>query len=135
MSVVDKIEEIVHRESQAWDEGDVELLLSICHPDLVWVWPPSGFAGDLLAAKLQVSRFDPERWRAGWGGVLANELLRNDRKIRKVTVAPDGDSAVAIVDVETAWRTPEGSAGWSGRSTKCFVRVGGDWKMIAHIGL
>lgn len=135
MSVIDRIEEIVHLETRAWDEGDVDLLLSLFHPDLIWIWPTDGHAGDLLASKLQVSKFDAERWQAGWSSILGNELLLNKRHILSVTASPAGDSAVAIVDVETSWRTAAGQAGWSGRATKCYVRVGDSWKMIAHIGL
>ena len=36
------IEEIVNRETGAWDTRDVALLLSVFHPDLVWPWPPHG---------------------------------------------------------------------------------------------
>ena len=34
-----KIKEIVDRETLAWDTQDVELLLTIFHPDMVWPWP------------------------------------------------------------------------------------------------
>lgn len=135
MSVIDRIEEMVHRETQAWDESDVDLLLSLFHPDMIWIWPADGHVGDLLASKLQVGRFDPDRWQAGWSGIFSHELLRNNRRVLSVTASPEGDSAVAVVDVETSWRTPQGQAGWSGRATKCYVRVGDGWKMIAHIGL
>ena len=135
MSVVDAIENVIHRETQAWDEGDVDLLFGIFHPELVWIWPPTGFVGDLLGSKLQVSRFDPDHWRAGWSSIFSNELLRNERQIRKVTPSPRGDAAVAVVEVAASWRTAQGAAGWSGLATKCYVRVGGGWKMITHIGL
>ncbi len=135
MSVIDRIEEMVHRETQAWDESDVDLLLALFHPDMIWIWPADGDTGDLLASKLQVSRFDPDRWQTGWSSIFSNELLRNNRRVLSVTPSPAGDSAVAVVDVETSWRTPSGQAGWKGRATKCYVRVGDTWKMIAHIGL
>ena len=35
-----EINEIVDRETRAWDTQDVELLLSVLHPDMVWPWPP-----------------------------------------------------------------------------------------------
>lgn len=34
-----EIEEIIDRETRAWDTKDVDLLLSIFHTDMVWVWP------------------------------------------------------------------------------------------------
>ncbi len=37
MDVIRKeIEEIVNRETKAWDTQDVETLLTIFHPDMVW---------------------------------------------------------------------------------------------------
>ncbi len=35
------IEELVDRETRAWDTQNVELLLSLIHPDMVWPWPPT----------------------------------------------------------------------------------------------
>jgi uncharacterized protein (TIGR02246 family) len=35
------IRDIVDRETRAWDTQDVQLLLSVFHPDMVWVWPPT----------------------------------------------------------------------------------------------
>jgi hypothetical protein len=32
----EEIEEIVNRETRAWDTQDVDLMLSIFHPDMVW---------------------------------------------------------------------------------------------------
>jgi ketosteroid isomerase-like protein len=34
-----EIREIVDRETRAWDTRDVELLLGVFHPDMVWPWP------------------------------------------------------------------------------------------------
>ena len=46
----DEIQEIVDRETRAWDTQDVELLLSLFHPDMVWPWPPGN------------DDHDPMRW-------------------------------------------------------------------------
>lgn len=35
-----EIQEIIDRETKAWDEKSVELLLSIFHPDMVWYGQP-----------------------------------------------------------------------------------------------
>jgi len=42
----DQIEEIVNRETRAWDNQDVKLLLSVFHPDMVWPWPPTADSHD-----------------------------------------------------------------------------------------
>ena len=34
-----EIEEIVNRETRAWETRDVNLLLTVFHPDMVWPWP------------------------------------------------------------------------------------------------
>jgi hypothetical protein len=33
-----RIANLVNSETKAWDTQDVELLLSILHPDMVWPW-------------------------------------------------------------------------------------------------
>ena len=35
-----EIQEMVDRETRAWDSQDAEALVSIFHPDMVWPWPP-----------------------------------------------------------------------------------------------
>jgi hypothetical protein len=40
LNIIEKqIKEIVDRETKAWDNQDVELLMTIFHPDMVWPWP------------------------------------------------------------------------------------------------
>jgi hypothetical protein len=34
-----EIQEIIDRETKAWNEKSDELLLTVFHPDMVWVWP------------------------------------------------------------------------------------------------
>ena len=43
-----EIKEIVDRETRAWDTRDVDLLLTVFHPDMVWPWPktPLSLADD-----------------------------------------------------------------------------------------
>ena len=41
-----EIEEVVNRETRAWDTQDVDLLLTVLHPDMVWPWPPNSRAHD-----------------------------------------------------------------------------------------
>jgi len=61
-----EIKEIIDRETRAWDTQNVELLLSVLHPDMVWPWPPDPHAHDPLRWVLVLGRFDRERWRRGW---------------------------------------------------------------------
>ena len=41
-----EIEEIVDRETRAWDTRDVDLLLTVFHPDMVWPWPKTPLSHD-----------------------------------------------------------------------------------------
>ena len=41
-----EIEEIVNRETHAWDTQDVDLLLTIFHPDIVWPFPKTPLSHD-----------------------------------------------------------------------------------------
>jgi len=63
----DQIEEIVNRETRAWDNQDVELLLSVFHPDMVWPWPPTADSHDPEDWVIAMGRFD----RTRWGGFVA----------------------------------------------------------------
>ncbi len=135
-SVEDQVRAVIDRETRAWDERDVESLLSIFHPDAVWAWPQTSGSLDPLDWKLTVGRFDRERWTQGWSRILANEITRNTREVRRVELSPEGDAAVAVVDVDTEWRNPNGSlVRWAGRAVKYYTRADGDWKLIAHTGL
>ena len=50
-----EIREIVDRETKAWDSQDVELLVTVFHPDMVWPWPKNPKA------------HDPMNWNIGFG--------------------------------------------------------------------
>ena len=41
-----EIVEIVNRETKAWNNQDVDLLISIFHPDMVWPWPRASQSHD-----------------------------------------------------------------------------------------
>lgn len=34
---------MVDRETAAWNDRDVESLLDLFHPDMVWAWPPTAY--------------------------------------------------------------------------------------------
>lgn len=132
-----EIEEIVHRETRAWDTQDVDLLLSVLHPDMVWPWPPVADAHDPLDWVLVLGRYDAGRWRRGWQELFdTHALVRNRRVIRRIEVSTEGDGAFAVVDVDTLWRSHAGvDQRWRGRACKIYTLIGGEWKMIAQTGL
>jgi ketosteroid isomerase-like protein len=132
-----EIEAIVNRETRAWDTQDVDLLISVLHPDMVWPWPPHADAHDPMDWVLVLGRFDRDRWRRGWQTLFdTHTLVRNERAIRRIEISPEADAAFAVVDVDTLWRSHAGvDQHWHGRACKLYTRVGGEWKMIAQTGL
>lgn len=132
-----EIEEIVDRETRAWDTKDIDLLLTVFHHDMVWPWPPHKDAHDPLEWVLDWGRFNEERWRAGWQSLFETyELVHNKRKTLRVVVSAEEDGALAVVDVDTLWRDRAGhDFHWIGRAGKIYTKVGGEWKMISQTGL
>ena len=132
-----EIEEIVDRETRAWDTRDVDLLLTVFHPDMVWPWPRTTRSHDPMDWVLEWGRYDPERWGRGWQELFdTHELVRNEREIRKIEVSEEGDGAFAVVDIDTVWRDLRGNESrWKGRVCKVYSKVGGEWKMTMHTGV
>jgi ketosteroid isomerase-like protein len=132
-----EIEEIIHRETRAWDSKDADLLLTIFHPDMVWPWPPTPEAHDPALWVMELGRYDAERWRRGWQELFeTHSLIHNRRQIVKIVLSREKDGAFAIVDVDTLWRDEAGrDFHWKGRACKVYTKVGRDWKLIAHTGL
>jgi ketosteroid isomerase-like protein len=132
-----EIKEIVDRETRAWDTKNVELLLSVLHPDMVWPWPPHPGAHDPIDWVLVLGRYDRERWRQGWQTLFdTHQLVHNRRAIKRIEVSAEGDGAFAVVDVDTMWRHHDGTEQrWRGRACKIYSRVASEWKMIAQTGL
>jgi hypothetical protein len=132
-----EIEEIVDRETRAWDTRDVDLLLTVFHPDMVWPWPKTPRSHDPMDWVLEWGRYDPERWGRGWQELFdTHELVRNEREIRKIEVSEEGDGAFAVVDIDTVWRDLRGNESrWKGRVCKVYSKVGGEWKMTMHTGV
>ena len=50
------IQEIIDRETRAWNTKDVALLLSVFHPDMVWPWPATYTSIDPVDWHLVVGR-------------------------------------------------------------------------------
>jgi len=132
-----QIEEIVGRETRAWDTQDADLLLTLFHPDMVWPWPPTAADHDPLTWVLELGRFDAQRWRAGWQALFdTHALVHNRRAIRRIAISNEGDGALAVVDIDTLWRDGAGrEQHWCGRVCKVYANVGGEWKMTMHTGV
>jgi len=124
--IVAEIEEIVNRETRAWDTQDVDLLMTLFHPDMVWPWPPTAQDHDPLEWVLDWGHYDETRWRAGWQSLFAtHKLIHNVRTLRKIVVSEQGDGAFAVVDVDTLWRDNTGrEQHWKGRAGKTYTRLG-----------
>lgn len=137
-TIEDEIREIVNRETRAWDTKDVELLLTIFHPDMVWPWPPDAHSHDPATWIFWAGRYHYERWRANWQELFdTHELIHNRREIIKIVLTEEGDGAFAVVDVDTLWRVRRDGTDfrWQGRACKVYSKVGDEWKMTIQTGL
>jgi hypothetical protein len=128
---------MVNRETRAWDTQDVELLLSIFHPDMVWPWPPTPADHDPMTWELVLGRFDRDRWAAVYRELFATyRLMHNHQVIRRIAVSAEGDGGLAVVDIDTMWQGATGETmQWTGRTAKIYPRVAGEWKLIMHTGV
>ena len=131
------IQEMVDRETAAWNAKDAQALVSIFHPDMVWPWPPDSRSHDPKNWIFPLGRFDRHRWQAGWQELFDDhELIHNRRSTVRIEVSDEGDGAFAVVDVDTLWRDSDGNDfHWKGRACKGYTKVGGEWKLIMHTGL
>ena len=57
-----EIKEMVVRDTRAWDCQDVELLLTVFHPDMVWPWPNNPKAHDPIDWNIGFGRYNHDRW-------------------------------------------------------------------------
>ncbi len=131
------IQEIIDRETRAWDTKDVPLLLSVFHPDMVWAWPPHAMAHDPVEWRLSLGRFDAARWGALYEGLFrARTLIHNRRKTVRIELSAQGDGALAVVDIDTLWQmNATGTEDhWFGRTCKLYALSGGAWKMTSQTG-
>ncbi len=131
------IKEIVDRETHAWNTKDVELLLSVFHPDMVWPWPPTADHHDPSGWIFWAGRYNYDRWKRNWQELFdTHDLIHNRRFIVRIVVTPEGDGAFAVVDIDTLWRDHSGrEQHWMGRACKVYSLVGNEWKMTMHTGL
>ena len=136
--IAGEIQKIVDRETDAWDEKDTELLVSIFHPDMVWPWPPDNRSHDPMTWVFSQGRFDRERWASSWRELFDTyDLLHNERMTLRIEVSAEGDGAFAVVDVDTLWRHRETKEKmhWKGRALKGYTKTADGWKLIMHTGL
>ena len=132
-----QIESIVDRETRAWDTQDVDALMTIFHPDMVWPWPRTPQSHDPIAWVLEWGRYDRQRWRDGWQELFdTHRLAHNKRELRKIEISKEGDGAFAVVDIDTLWIDRDGNENhWQGRTCKVYTRTGDEWKMIMQTGV
>ena len=128
---------IVNRETMAWDTKDVDLLLSVFHPDMVWPWPRTPKSHDPIDWELVMGKFDKTRWGRGWQELFDKyELVHNRREIKKIVISAEKDAAFAVVDIDTLWVDKENNQNhWKGRVCKVYSKTGGEWKMTMHTGV
>ena len=132
-----EMQKIVNRETKAWDTKDVDLLLSIFHPDMVWPWPPTNEDHDPMNWIMVLGKFDHERWGEFYQQFFQEHtLIHNQREIKKIAISKQGDAAFAVVDIDTLWVDTGGHENrWLGRVCKVYAQVGGEWKMTMHTGV
>jgi hypothetical protein len=98
----EEIEEMVHKETRAWDGQDVETLLSLFHPDMVWPWPLTAQTHDPAQWVITQGRFHYDRWKKGWQDIFnTHSLVHNNRKIITIKVSEQSDGAFAEKDQGT----------------------------------
>jgi ketosteroid isomerase-like protein len=133
----EEILEIVDRETRAWDTQDVNLLLTIFHPDMVWPWPPTNQNHNPEEWILEFGHFDRIRWGESWRELFETyQLEHNLRKIKKIEVSKEKDAAFAVVDIDTLWINKKSGIKnhWIGCVCKVYTKTGDEWKLIMHTG-
>ncbi len=132
-----EIQEIIDRETKAWNEKSIELLLSIFHQDMVWVWPTDSKNHDPLSFSSMMGKFNYDRWTQVYNEWFSHfDLINNYRKTQKIFISKDGEGAFAVVDIDTLWRSKTGEEShWYGRTCKTYTKTKNGWKMIAQTGV
>jgi hypothetical protein len=131
------LEEIVHRETRAWNTQDVKLLLSIFHADMVWVWPKNSTDHNPIDWETPQGKFNYSRWKDLYSEMFSNfSLESNDRKIIKIVETNEKDGGFAVVDIDTLWKNKLNGEfmHWLGRTCKTYVKTNEGYKMIAQTG-
>ncbi len=126
----------------AWTDKDVEKLLRIFHPDIVWLWPQTSKSHDPIEWVFGMGRFNHKRWKKSYSDLFfeSHRLIHNVREIRKIVISDEGDGAFAVVDVDTvcmAQHKHKRRFPLEGKSMqKTYTKMPDDsWKLIANTGL
>lgn len=143
----DEIQEIIDRESRAYDTADTELMLTIYHPDIVWAWPPNSTAYDPMEWVLRMGRFDYDRWyKLHQQFFDTHTIIHNRRVTKKIVMSEQQDGAFAVVDVDTMfsqnrdmdspWHEEDGSdkIHVQGRACKIYTLMDDGWKLLYQPG-
>ena len=133
-----EIQRVVDRETDAWNRRDVDTLVELFHPDMVWPWPPDSRSHDPASWEFSQGRFNADRWKAGWKALFdSHELVHNRRQTVRICVAAERDAGFAAVDVDALWRSKSDRSlmQWKGRACKGYTRVHDKWLLIFHTGL
>lgn len=129
---------IVNCETEAWNKKDIDLLLSIFHPDMVWVWPKTAKMHNPVDWETPQGKFNWERWSKLYQDLFHNfNLVKNERNIVKIVATAENDGGFAVVDIDTLWvhsKTGE-EMHWLGRTCKTYVKTAQGIKMIAQTGV
>ena len=131
-----EIQELIDRETKAWNEKDAETLVSLFHPDMVWPWPRDENAHNPLEWDFPLGRFNRERWKNSWQDLFDTyELVHNHRNTLKIITSNELDGAFAVVEIDTLWRDKNGNEyHWKGIVSKGYTKVSEGWKIIMHTG-
>lgn len=135
--IKEQIQELIDRETKAWNEKDAEALVSLFHPDMVWPWPKNENSHNPIEWVFPFGRYDRERWKKNWQTLFdTHELVHNKRKTLKITISEQQDGAFAVVEIDTLWRDKKGNEShWKGIVGKGYTKVNDDWKLIMHTGV
>jgi hypothetical protein len=132
-----EIVEIVNRETEAWNTQNIDKLITIFHPDMVWPWPKTSQSHDPLEWEFVLGRFNKDRWSKNWQELFRNyRLVHNNREIIKILITNERDGALAVVDIDTLWADKENNNNhWKGRVCKVYAKIDDQWKMTMHTGV
>ncbi len=139
MSKQNQINEIINRETSAWNEKNIANLLSIFHTDMVWVWPKGSQCHDPLMWECPQGKFNEVRWTKVYENLFDSfELIHNKRETLKIELTKEQDGAFAVVDIDTLWKNKNTGEdmNWLGRTCKTYSLLDSkEWKMIHQVGV
>jgi ketosteroid isomerase-like protein len=139
MTIEAQIQEMIDKETFAWDNQDAEALVDIFHPDMVWPWPSTNQDHNPLEWEFTQGRYNRQRWQTRWQYLFDNyELIHNNRETLRIEISAEEDGAFAVVYVDTLWRHKETGEDfpWKGTAGKGYTLMpDGQWKLIYHAGL